>query len=184
MNRWYTIGVITFVITFIIFYFFIYKNDEKRVSEHFDEEDKARFGNLMSDVRNAVIDYVMKKVPLEKRYNVHKRLLKFINDQTNEQDLNTYNVIAYKLDISNDIGLESASEIPSGNLFKDLNPSQILYRSGLLVKSYSPYISKNELTIMVNNFVENLEKNFPELNTQFDWFLSEQMLENSHVKSD
>ena len=64
----------------MIFYFFIYKNDRKQVSEHFDEKDKARFGNLMTDVKNALIDYVMKKVPLEKRENVHKRLLKFIND--------------------------------------------------------------------------------------------------------
>mgnify|MGYP001157398370 CR=1 FL=1 len=176
MNRCYTIGVITFVITFIIFYFFIYKNDEKRVSEHFDEKDKARFGNLMTDFQNALLDYVTKRIPQEKRQNLQKEIIKFVNSFTNpaseygpapRSDL-LYNRITSGLNIS--FNKESSKELAGqqysqemDNRFKDLNPSQILYKDNDELDINSRYINKSELTIMINEYVEKLEENFPAL---------------------
>ena len=205
MNRCYTIGVITFVITFIIFYFFIYKNDEKRVSEHFDEEDKARFGNLITDFQNALLDYVTKQIPQEKRQNLQKEIIKFVNSFTNpaseygkkavkgelwltaaaaaaaagdasawrraEAGLRSDRLysritrglnISFNKESSNELGDQQYSQ-EMDNIFKDLNPSQILYKDNDELDNNSRYINKSELTIMINEYVEKLEENFPAL---------------------
>ena len=77
MHRCYTIGAITFVVTFIIFHFFIYKKDEQKVTEHYQKQQIIERIQHEKEIHEAKQDMV-KKIE-EKKQNALNNIERYNN---------------------------------------------------------------------------------------------------------